>query len=93
MTAETEQASQERAWDLKERESTLEAKRQRSTATCAGMVSDALQLRAQPILMPKTDRHEGGMRSRLYALQRSRLGSKGGQHMRPSVTHTGGRSR
>ncbi len=40
--AETEQACLERAWDLKERESTLEAKQQRLEAICAGVKSHAL---------------------------------------------------
>ena len=40
--AETEQACLERAWDLKERESTLEAKQQRLDAICAGVTSHAL---------------------------------------------------
>lgn len=40
--AETEQACLERAWDLKERESTLEAKQQRLDAICAGMKTHSI---------------------------------------------------
>ena len=39
MTVETEQASLERAWDVKEKENTLKAKQQRLDAICAGIIS------------------------------------------------------
>ena len=54
LTVETEQASLERAWDLKERENTLGAKQQRLDATCAGVVPYALQLEYRPDPLPNT---------------------------------------
>lgn len=69
LTVETEQASLERAWDLKEKENTLEAKQQRLNAISAGMISVpaagmSVSIEAQDSTTGTWQVCEGGMCSR-----------------------------